>query len=65
MGYTDVVGSRSERVSAEGIITGGRLLEGAHGYAGELNHSTHAGGDHCHLRILMDAMKDMRPLRHS
>jgi glucokinase len=31
-----------------GVITNGRLLEGAHGYAGELGHfPTHAGGKKC------------------
>lgn len=48
MGYTDVVGVTLGTGVGGGIITGGRLLEGAHGYAGELGHfPTHAGGDHC------------------
>lgn len=48
MGYTDVVGVTLGTGVGGGIITGGRLLEGAHGYAGELGHfPTHAGGEHC------------------
>lgn len=48
MGYTDVVGVTLGTGVGGGIVTGGRLLEGAHGYAGELGHfPTHAGGEHC------------------
>lgn len=47
-GYTDVVGVTLGTGVGGGVITGGRLLEGAHGYAGELGHfPTHAGGERC------------------
>ena len=47
-GYTDVLGITLGTGVGGGVITGGRLLEGAHGYAGELGHfPTHAGGEHC------------------
>lgn len=47
-GYTDVLGIILGTGVGGGVITGGRLLEGAHGFAGELGHfPTHAGGDHC------------------
>ena len=47
-GYTDVLGVTLGTGVGGGVITGGRLLEGAHGYAGELGHfPTHAGGEHC------------------
>ena len=47
-GYTDVLGITLGTGVGGGVITGGRLLEGAHGFAGELGHfPTHAGGAHC------------------
>lgn len=47
-GYTDVLGITLGTGVGGGVITGGRLLEGAHGFAGELGHfTTHAGGDAC------------------
>ncbi len=47
-GYTDVLGIILGTGVGGGVITGGRLLEGSHGFAGELGHfPTHAGGDHC------------------
>ena len=47
-GYTDVLGITLGTGVGGGVITGGRLLEGSHGFAGELGHfPTHAGGDHC------------------
>ena len=47
-GYTDVLGITLGTGVGGGVITGGRLLEGSHGFAGELGHfTTHAGGDHC------------------
>lgn len=47
-GYTDVIGITLGTGVGGGVITGGRLLEGAHGYAGELGHFiTHAGGEQC------------------
>ena len=47
-GYTDVVGVTLGTGVGGGIITGGRLLEGSRGYAGEIGHfPTHAGGERC------------------
>ena len=47
-GYTDVLGITLGTGVGGGVITGGKLLEGAHGFAGELGHfTTHAGGDCC------------------
>lgn len=47
-GYMNVVGVTLGTGVGGGIITGGRLLEGAHGYAGELGHfPTHAGEEKC------------------
>ena len=47
-GYTDVVGVILGTGIGGGIITGGRLLEGSRGYAGEIGHfPVHAGGRHC------------------
>lgn len=47
-GCSNVVGVTLGTGVGGGVITGGRLLEGAHGYAGELGHfTTHAGGEHC------------------
>ena len=47
-GYTDVLGITLGTGVGGGVITGGKLLEGAHGFAGELGHfTTHAGGEHC------------------
>lgn len=47
-GYSNVVGVTLGTGVGGGVIAGGRLLEGAHGYAGELGHfPTHAGEEHC------------------
>lgn len=47
-GYTDVVGIILGTGIGGGIITGGRLLEGSRGFAGEIGHfPIHAGGTHC------------------
>ncbi len=47
-GYTDVLGLTLGTGVGGGVITGGRLLEGSRGYAGEVGHfPTHAGGIHC------------------
>lgn len=47
-GYTDVLGVTLGTGVGGGVITGGRLLEGAHGFAGELGHfPIHAGGERC------------------
>lgn len=47
-GYTDVLGITIGTGIGGGVITGGRLLEGSRGYAGELGHfPTHAGGNKC------------------
>ena len=47
-GYTDVVGVTLGTGVGGGIITGGKLLEGSRGYAGEIGHfPLHAGGEHC------------------
>ena len=48
MGCMNVVGVTIGTGVGGGVITNGRLLEGAHGYAGELGHfPTHAGGKKC------------------
>ena len=47
-GYTDVLGITVGTGIGGGVITGGRLLEGSHGFGGELGHfTTHAGGERC------------------
>ena len=47
-GYSEVLGITLGTGVGGGVITGGKLLEGAHGFAGELGHfPTHVGGDHC------------------
>ena len=47
-GYMNVLAVTLGTGVGGGIITGGRLLEGAHGYAGELGHfPMHAGDDQC------------------
>ncbi len=47
-GFTDVLGVILGTGLGGGVITGGRLLEGARGFAGEIGHfPTHAGGTHC------------------
>ena len=47
-GYTDVLGVTLGTGVGGGVITGGKLLEGSRGYAGEIGHfPTHAGGEHC------------------
>ena len=47
-GYMNVLGVTLGTGVGGGVITGGRLLEGAHGYAGELGHfPMRAGGDQC------------------
>lgn len=47
-GFSDVLGVTLGTGVGGGIITGGRLLEGSRGYAGEIGHfPTHAGGAHC------------------
>ena len=47
-GAMNVVGITIGTGVGGGVITNGRLLEGAHGYAGELGHfPTHAGGKKC------------------
>ncbi|MBR2540516.1 MAG: ROK family protein [Mogibacterium sp.] len=48
IGCTDVLGITLGTGVGGGIITGGKLLEGSRGYAGEIGHfPTHAGGEHC------------------
>lgn len=48
MGYSDVVGITIGTGIGGGVIVRGRILEGTHGYAGELGHfPTHAGGKKC------------------
>lgn len=47
-GYTDVLAVALGTGVGGGVITGGRLLEGSRGYAGEIGHfATHVGGTHC------------------
>ena len=47
-GYTDVVAVTLGTGVGGGIITGGRLLEGTKGFAGEIGHfPTHAGEKEC------------------
>lgn len=47
-GFSDVLGVTLGTGVGGGVITGGRLLEGSRGYAGEIGHfPTHAGGDSC------------------
>ena len=47
-GCSDVLGVTLGTGVGGGIITGGRLLEGSRGYAGEIGHfPTHGGGRHC------------------
>ena len=47
-GYSDVLGVTLGTGVGGGVITGGKLLEGSRGYAGEIGHfPTHAGGEHC------------------
>lgn len=47
-GASDVLGITIGTGVGGGIITGGRLLEGSRGFAGEIGHfPTHAGGDSC------------------
>ncbi|MBR0400085.1 MAG: ROK family protein [Mogibacterium sp.] len=51
-GYTDVVGVILGTGIGGGIITGGRLLEGSRGFAGEVGHfPIHAGGTHCNCGL--------------
>lgn len=47
-GFSDVLGITIGTGIGGGIITGGKLLEGSRGYAGEIGHfPTHAGGERC------------------